>query len=95
METMRLRNGTTAPTAIVKTTTLSLKALWDKSPLAAYDLAKLARDPGYVPFGNAMQVLSDYHLVTDGEIQADVRNVVLSAFEGDGPAMRLINPATE
>lgn len=95
MEMMQLRNGTTAPGVIVKTVALSLRALWDKKPLAAYDLAMLARDPGYMPFGDAMQVLSDYHLVTDGVIPTDVRNVVLSAFEGDGMTMRLIDPAAE
>ena len=94
MEMVRLKNGAEEFGPTVKVVTLSLQHLMVANPIAFDELVEKARHPEHLLFGNAGQTLHRAGLLeADGEHMHDsVRNVVVSAVEGEGLEMRLVNP---
>jgi len=109
LELMKLKNGSEAYSAVVKAVMLSLRGLMGHDPdfavprmagmLAAHDLVELCRDPGYKVFGPCLETLSSLMLVeAHGEqvtVQSSIKDIVLSAFTGDGTELALGSPYVE
>ena len=98
MKVARLRNGATEHAAHAGLIIEVIYKLLDdpKSPMAAWDLARMCVDPGYEPFGNNAQVLKDVKLLEpNGKPHDSVRNIVVSMVEGTGLDMKLVHPIVE
>ena len=92
METVVLKNNQTELKVIVKTTMITLDRLINENPIAAYELVQMCKERDHKPFGNTGSILEGYGLLTSGEIHNTIRNIVLSAFDGEGFDMYLTNP---
>lgn len=83
-EVVTLRNGAEEVMSVVAATMLNLELLMERRPIALIDLILLARDPSYEPFGNNGEYLQSVSLVgADGRMHDSIRNIVLSAAEGE------------
>lgn len=93
METVILKNGAEEAKPLVAVTMLSLNLLMDERPLALYDLVMKCRDKNYRFFGDNGEYLRSLKLVDrDNSIHNSIRNVVLSAAEGDDLDMVIKSP---
>ncbi|MGQ0527595.1 MAG: hypothetical protein ACT4OY_06160 [Alphaproteobacteria bacterium] len=93
LETVILKNGAEEAKPLVAVTMMSLEGLMQQNPIAFYELTMKARDSKHQFFGNAGQVLEKFNLVSaNGSMHDSIRNIVLSAVEGDGLDMTLGNP---
>lgn len=92
METTILKNGAEEAVSLVTVCMMSLEDLIKENPIALYELVMKCRDRNHV-FGNAGELLEQRKLVqSDGQPHDSIRNVVLSAIEGDELDMRLTSP---
>lgn len=92
METVKLKNGTDEAKVLVQTTMNALENLVDTNPIAACELVEMCKDASHKPFGNACDILEDLSLVNNGQVHTSIKNIVVSAFEGEGFDMRLTFP---
>lgn len=106
MATVRLKNGTEEVKPLVAATMITLNKLMSEHPLALYDLAMYCRDNSYDWFGDNDILCGRFGLVTlspeDGDppgarrtvagIHQSIRNIVISATEGDGVDLSLVDP---
>lgn len=94
MKVMNLRNGTQEVAPLVAVVMMKVKALWNDTakggPISLYELVYKLRDPEHRFFGDHEGRLKDAGLWPVES--ASERNVILSAFEGEGLAMALVNP---
>ncbi len=90
----KLKNGSVEPSAIVLPVTLALTALLDDNVIVFYELVMKARDPNHPFFSPGVeQDLKKTGLLQENGVLNDrIRNIVLSATEGDGLDMHLIDP---
>lgn len=96
-ETVQLKNGSEEFKPLVAITMASLRHLYDKKPIMLIELTMLCRDPDHKMFGTTIgQELCDTNLIsvagTRMVVHDSIRNIVLSAVEGDGLNMVLRNP---
>ena len=90
---IELRNGSREEELQVACIMVSLRSLFDRRPIAFYELVMVARDPKHVIFGNNGEELVRSGLLDSNHQMHDViRNIVLSATEGDGVDMILRSP---
>jgi len=90
---VRLKNGSEEAGAMVGVVMMSLRKLVETNPIAFYELAMLSRNPHHELFGNTGKALSKLALLSaDGHVHNSIRNVVISAVEGDGMDMVLRSP---
>jgi hypothetical protein len=89
---MKLKNGSEELDGLVGVTMMSVRRLTQTHPIAFYELVMLCRDPKHKLFGNTGQALNDLSLVTNGQVHDSIRNIVLSAIEGEGMDMTLVSP---
>lgn len=98
MEMVRLKNGKEEPKSLVATVTVPLRLLAEGGlggAMALYELHQKAKDPNHQFSGNTGEKLQRLGLVgSDGNLPESVRNVVLSAIEGDGLGMTLGSPVS-
>ena len=95
-EIFQLKNGAEELKVFVAATMLVLGRLADEEPVAALDLVMKCRDSSYQFFGDSEETLQARKLVEKhGTIHLPIRNVVLSAFEGDGFDMVLGSPVAK
>ena len=93
METVKLKNGSDEFGPLVVGVMLSLKALAEKNPIAFYEIVQLARNRNHKFFGNVEKDLQDFSLLgSDSRLHSSIRNIVLSASEGDGIELKLVSP---
>jgi hypothetical protein len=93
VKTVVLKNGAEEVESLVVVCMISLRTLSREAPLTLYDLAAKCRDSEYETFGNAEEELKQLGLMEDGgRIHDSIRNIVLSAIEGDGLDMHLTSP---
>jgi hypothetical protein len=96
MNILKLKNGSEEPEPLVVTTMMTLEHLMSGFPgvLMASDLAQICReDPNYSKFGDNEEQLQRLALLQgDGKPHNSVRNIVLSAFVGEGLELRLVSP---
>ncbi|MBD3330043.1 hypothetical protein GF354_00765 [Candidatus Peregrinibacteria bacterium] len=97
MEAARLKNGSEEFKPLVQMTMASLSKLAETNPIAFYELVMKCREQGHELFGNTGEVLQSLALIQDerGTVHDSIRNVVLSAVEGDGLDMTLRSPFAE
>lgn len=90
METVKLRNGAEEVKPAVQAVMMSLRSL---DPIAQYELVMKARDRDHELFGHSGEKLKALKLIEpNGRMHDTVRNVVLSAAEGDGLNMTIGSP---
>ena len=100
MEMVTLKNGSEEAKPLVVIVMMSLRKLFNSGnmgdAISAYELAMKAREPGHKLFGNTVQDLAKLALVNaDGSMHDSVRNIVVSAVEGEGFDMTLGNPVKQ
>lgn len=93
-ETVQLKNGNEEFKPLVAGTMVSLRQLYNEKPIAIYELAMLCRDPDHEILNKVIaQDLHDLGLIDAvAAVHDSIRNIVLSAVEGDGLDMVLGNP---
>ena len=93
MKELRLKNGSQELDITIAATITSLKGLLADQPIAFCDLVMKARDDTYEPFGNAGDILKRSSLLKQaGTMRQDIRNIVLSAVDGDEGEMHIVDP---
>lgn len=89
---VKLKNGSLVSKVCVVTTMMNLKLLLESNPIAFYELVMKCRDSDHVFFGNTEEVLKGLALKPDNSV---VKNIVLSAVEGEEFDMRLNSPIAD
>lgn len=92
MEIVKLKNGAEEADIAVKVTMMSLNMLMETNPIAAYELVQICKNPNHKMFGNTEEVLVDLSLLSEDGVHSVIKNVVMSAFEGEGLDMCLTSP---
>lgn len=93
METLKLRNGAEEAKPLVVVTQTILSNLMDNDPIAFYELVMKARNPAHKIFGNVGEILRKRALLENGDRMHDsMRNIIVSAVEGEGLDMVLRSP---
>lgn len=88
-----LRTGEEVPTPLVGAVMLALETLVKKNPIALYELVQISRNPKHKLFGNTGDILRDLALIeTNGQPCDATRLIVLAATEGEGLALKLVQP---
>jgi hypothetical protein len=94
MEMVKLKNGSEVATPLVAVVTVSLVGLQSlglQGMLAIYDLREIIRDPKYK--SNFIDLLKQYQLIdANGNIHSEIKNIVLSAVQGEMLEMQLVDP---
>jgi hypothetical protein len=97
-EVVKLKNGSEEVPQLVTVTMVALRGLLDpekgvQGATALYDLVMKCRDDSYQFFGNNQQYLENLDLVeSSGTIHQSIKNIVLSAVDGEGMNMAIVNP---
>ena len=93
MNIVRLRNGAQEAEPLVRTTMMILDNLLETKPIVAYELVMKCRDKNHKLFGQSGADLQNLSLVdANGGVHDSVRNIILSAAEGDGLNMQFVSP---
>lgn len=88
-----LKTGEEVPAPIVNVVMISLEALIKQNPLAFYELVQISRNPEHKLFGNTGDVLRQFALIEADRQPCDAtRLIVLAATEGEGLALKLVQP---
>lgn len=92
-ETFTLKNGAVEVKPLVAITMLRLKALWKNTPMLFFELIMRARNPDHAWFGLTESDLKKEGLIEpDGTFCDSIRNIILSATEGEGMDITLGSP---
>lgn len=98
LKMVKLKNGGEAPESAIRTTMVSLQTMMKEdisSMLAVVDLAEHCRE-GTEVTGKSRELLVNIGLMeSDGRVHDAVRDIVLSASEGEGLSFRLSSPYAE
>lgn len=94
MKEMKLKNGGVELDVTIAATMLSLEGLLAHTRVAFYDLVMKCKDASHeFTYSNSERVLKCHNLMErDGAIPADVKNIVLSAVDGDKGEMHIVDP---
>jgi hypothetical protein len=96
MNTVELKNGTTHLASFVSSIRSAIQHLFYDEPIAFNELVQLCRSPAHPIWKSSTRVLIEYSLLTKtttGFIVHDgIRDIVLSATEGNGPNLKLVSP---
>jgi hypothetical protein len=98
MDMLKLKNGSEEAKPLVIVTMMSLESLFNdlSGVLAVYELREKARNPKHEFFGNLGEKLKELSLVQqDGSVHDSIKNIVLSAVEGESLQMHLVNPIAQ
>lgn len=97
----KLKNGTEEVSALVAITMLTIRGIWNNlsqgGPIAFYELVQICKDNDHEPFGDMGELLCKSGLVTrfaagTFEVSTSIKNIVLSAAEGEGFDIQLVDP---
>ncbi len=93
MDTVKLKNGSEEAEVIVKATIISLRSLFQNTFIALFELTEKCKNENHVIFGNNADIIKGYGLCqSDESVHDSIKNVVLSAIEGEGLEMKLVSP---
>lgn len=96
IEVVTLKNGTEEARPLIGVMMLTLQRLWAEKPTVLYELVQLCRDREHELWGSTSEDLLALSLIektNDGfRVHDSIRNIVLSAIEGEGLEMKLGNP---
>lgn len=96
VDILKLKNGAEEAASLVKVTMMSVKRLMESNPIALIELALLCRDRDHELFGNTAVELQSLGLVDPGgSVHGSIRNVILSAVEGEGLKMIFASPLAQ
>ena len=90
-----LRNGKEAPDILVNTTMLALSTLLSQQPVAFYELVEVCRNKDHVIFGDCASRIERFGLMESGRVHECVRDIVLSAVDGEDFDLTLHSPLPE
>ncbi len=92
---VKLKNGAEEVMPLVALTVMRLERLLKDAPMALYELAEMARDREHKPWGKTGDEFLGLATPNDDGTYAmhdSIRSIVVSAAEGEGLDMRLVNP---
>lgn len=90
---VKLKNESEEVLVLVNATMMSLTKLLETNPMALYELVEVCRKPDHQIFGELDKVLRDFSLLQcDNKPHSSIKNIVLSAIEGEGLDMCVVNP---
>jgi len=94
---VKLRNGTVVSEAAMVTTMMNLRALKEENNIAFYEFVQKCKNPQHSIFGGTSteKIISEAGLMSEGKISEDIRNVALSAIEGEALDIHLVNPCEQ
>jgi hypothetical protein len=93
MKIVALKNGTQEPEVLVVTTMMNLDLLMESDPLAVYEMTMLCRDENHRLWGGYASTLARFGLLQpDGKVHSSIKNIVLSAVQGEDLEMKLGSP---
>jgi hypothetical protein len=70
-----------------------LRNLLTQHPIAFYELVQVCKNPNHKLFGKTGEILGRFAIVQpDGGVHDSIRNIVLSAVEGEDYSIQLTNP---
>lgn len=93
METVRLKNNSEESKILVMSTMITLSQLFSENPLAFYELVQICNNPSHEIFSPVQrEALESAGLISQNIVHASIRNIVLSAVEGEGMGMTIGNP---
>lgn len=96
MKEIVLKNGTRELEPAVKVIMFAIRELLKRQPLVFYDLAMRCRDRNYKMWDASESDLKNLSLLQfDGQPPGTTRNIILSAVEGDGADMHIVNPSVD
>jgi len=100
MKKILLKNGSKEADTLVAVVMISLRGLFDSGgvggALAVYELREKCKDPDHEIFGMLNEPLENLRLInSNGTVHSSIRNVVLSAVEGEGMDMTLGSPVAK
>ena len=89
---LKLKNGSEEEKDLIAVTMSSLENLVQTYPIVAYELVEVCRNPAHKLFGNSGNRLQELGLMQNGIVHDRLKNIVLSAFEGEGLNLKLTFP---
>jgi hypothetical protein len=95
---LKLRNGSQEPSALVNLTVRSLSQMMGdiQGVTALYDLHQICLGTNYRPSARQLQYLEGRGLLqANGRPHDSIKNIVLSAIEGEGLEMTLVSPLAD
>jgi hypothetical protein len=95
MQTVTLRNGSEELDSLVNATMMSLRQMMGDilGITALYDLHQICLGTNYRPSARQLEYLKERCLLqANGRPHDSIKNIVLSAIEGEGPEMTLVSP---
>ena len=98
LELLKLKNGGEAPAAAVWATMTSLKAMMTSglpSMFAVIELADHVRRDKRIPDATRALLVQRGLMEPDGSIHDIVRDVILSAAQGEGVSFALVSPVVK
>lgn len=95
MQTVKLKNGTEEPRVVVAATMVSLQAMFRDAPIIAYEFVSVCRDPLHKIWSGKDQMVAAGFMNEDGKMHDTIRNVTLSALDGEGMGMTLGSPVAQ
>ncbi len=96
MEMLTLKNGAVVDEPTFDLIMETLQTLFNREPIAAYQLVMKCRDPNHRFFGNTGEKLKALGLIrSDESVHDTLLNIVLSAIEVDGSKITLRSPVQE
>lgn len=92
----RLRTGAAVSEPLVTSVTITLRHLLETDQIAFYEAVMMARQPGYVPFGNTAAALHRLDFIDIyPNLHDTIRDVILASVEGDALSLHMISPFGE
>ena len=95
---LTLRNGSQEPFALVNSTMMSLRQMMEDilGATALYDLHQICLGTNYRPSARQLEYLKGRCLLqANGHPHDSIKNIVLSAIEGEGLEMTLVSPLAD
>lgn len=92
---LKLRNGNEVPEPIAISTMMNLNLLMEKDPIAFFELVAKCKNSQHKMWGKTEKTVSDFGLINSGSVHECIRDVVLSAVQGEGIEMVLGSPLEE
>jgi hypothetical protein len=95
---LTLRNGKEVPDVVIGTTMIALRTLADADFMAFCEFVETCRDPGHVIYGDCGDKIERLGLVQSvdaaghGKVHDAVRDIVLSAVDGEDFGLSLRSP---
>ena len=93
LEELKLKNGSTEVNVVIAATVMNLKRLITETPGVFYDVVMKARDESYELFNSIGDIRNESPLLEpDGSMRQDIRNIIMSATDGDEGDMHIVDP---